>query len=83
MDVHLDLHSQRLIEQELSAGRARSPEEVVARALEALADRDTPHWDEDSRRQSVQNMLEFADKHGFTVGEGLSIRDLIHEGHKY
>jgi hypothetical protein len=28
-------------------------------------------------------MLAFAEKHGFTLGKGLRIRDLIHEGHKY
>jgi hypothetical protein len=28
-------------------------------------------------------MLEFAGKHRFTLGEGLHIRDLIHEGHKH
>jgi hypothetical protein len=31
----------------------------------------------------VQEMMEFAGKHRFTLGEGLRIRDLIHEGHKY
>jgi hypothetical protein len=83
MEVHLDPRSQQLVEQELSAGRAHSPEAVVARALEALAERDEPHWDEAERQQAVQNMLEFAGKHHLTLGEGLRIKDLIHEGHKY
>ena len=35
------------------------------------------------RRQAVRAMLEFADKYHFTLGEGVSIKGLIHEGHKY
>ncbi len=83
MDVHLDTRSQRLIEQQLRAGRYHSPEEVIVRALETLAERESTRWEEQERRQAVQEMMEFAGKHRFTLGEGLRIRDLIHEGHKY
>jgi putative addiction module CopG family antidote len=83
MNVRLDPHSERLIEQQLRAGRYHSPEEVVARALETLAESDSTCSDENERRQAVQDMLEFSSKHRFTLGEGLRIRDLIHEGHKY
>jgi hypothetical protein len=31
----------------------------------------------------VRDMSDFAGKHRFTLGEGLRIGDLIHEGHKY
>jgi Arc/MetJ-type ribon-helix-helix transcriptional regulator len=83
MDVHLDPRSQSLIEQQLRAGRYHSPEEVIVRALETLAERESARWEEQERRQAVQEMMEFAGKHRFTLGEGLRIRDLIHEGHKY
>lgn len=83
MEVRLDPRSQRLIEQQLRAGRYHSPEEVIVHALETLAERESPHWEEPERRQAVQEMLEFAGKHRFTLGEGLHIRDLIHEGHKH
>jgi Arc/MetJ-type ribon-helix-helix transcriptional regulator len=83
MDVRLDPRSQRLIEQQLRAGRYHCPEEVIVHALETLAERESPHWEEPERRQAVQEMLEFAGKHRFTLGEGLHIRDLIHEGHKH
>ena len=82
MDARLDPRSQRLIEQQLR-GRYHSPEEVIVHALETLAERESPHWEEPERRQAVQEMLEFAGKHRFTLGEGLHIRDLIHEGHKH
>ena len=83
MNVRLDPHSERLIEQQLRAGRYHSPEEVIARALETLAEEDSTRLKEKERRQAVRDMLEFAGKHPFTLGEGLRIRDLIHEGHKY
>jgi putative addiction module CopG family antidote len=83
MNIRLDPHSERLIEQQIRAGRYHSPEEVVARALETLAEEKATRSEETDRRGAVQDMLEFADKHRFTLGEGLRIRDLIHEGHKY
>jgi putative addiction module CopG family antidote len=83
MNIRLDPHSERLIEQQIRAGRYHSPEEVVARALETLAEEVATRSEETDRREAVQDMLEFADKHRFTLGQGLRIRDLIHEGHKY
>ena len=83
MDIHLDARSERLIDRQLRSGRYHSPEQVVASALEALAENEPPRAEDDERRRAVQDMLAFAGKRGFTLGEGLRIRDLIHEGHKY
>jgi len=41
--------------------------------LLSLAERESPHWEEQERRQAVQEMLEFAGKHRFRLGEGLHI----------
>ena len=82
MNVRLDPQSERLIEQQLRAGRSNSPEEVVARALEALAQHEVSASEGERRRQAVQDMSEFADKHNFTLGDDLRLRDLIHEEHK-
>ena len=83
MNVRLDPHSESLIEQQLRAGRYQTPEEVVARTLETLAAGESARSEDADRHQAVQDMLEFAGKHGFTLGDGLRIRDLIHEDHKY
>ena len=82
MDVHLDSRGEHLIEQQLRSGRYHSAEQVVVSALEALAGNCPPRTD-DERRKAVQDMLAFAEKHRLTLGEGVRIRDLIHEGHKY
>lgn len=82
MDIHLDSRGERLIEQQLRSGRYQSPEQVVVSALAGLNQNEQASNQGDERR-AVQEMLEFAGKHGFTLGPGLRIRDLIHEGHKY
>lgn len=82
MDIHLDSRGEHLIEQQLRSGRYHSAEQVVVSALEALAGNGSPRTD-DERHTAVQDMLAFAEKHRLTLGEGIRIRDLIHEGHTY
>ena len=82
MQVVLDPESERLVERELRAGRYQSAEEMVARALEALVEKEPFHFDPIKSRQAVKEMLELFDKRRLPL-RGLRIRDLIHEGHKY
>lgn len=83
MHVHLDSRAESLIEQQLRSGRYHSAEQVVVSALEALSQNEQPFGQNDEQRRAVLDMLEFAGKHGFTLGPGLCIRDLSHEGHRY
>ncbi len=83
MEIHLDSHGEHLIERQLRSGRYQSAEQVVVSALEALNQSDHTLAQNDERRRAVQDMLAFAEKHGFTLGAGLHLKDLIHEGHKY
>ena len=83
MDIHLYSRGEYLIERQLRSGRYHSAEQVVVSALEALNENEQALAQNNERRRAVQDMLEFAGKHGFTLGAGLRIRDLIHEGHKY
>ena len=53
MNVRLDPRSERLIEQQIRAGRYHSPEEVVACALETLADQESTRTEDTDRRQAV------------------------------
>lgn len=83
MEIHLDSRGEHLIERQLRSGRYHSAEQVVVSALEALNQSDQALVQNDERRRAVQDMLEFAGKHGFTLGAGIRLKDLIHEGHKY
>jgi hypothetical protein len=58
-----------------------SHSERLARALEALRAR--PAMEQERRRQAVRNLLAFGEKHHLTLGEGVRIKDLLHEGHKH
>jgi Arc/MetJ-type ribon-helix-helix transcriptional regulator len=51
MNIRLNPHSKELLEQQLAQGQFRSPEEVIERALETLAERLKQH--------SVMNLAEF------------------------
>ena len=85
MRVHLSPHGRQLLEAALARGVGRSPEEVVEWALEAATGGAVALSDEkrERRRQAVAGMLAFRDKHHLTLGPGLRIHDLIHQGHKY
>lgn len=83
MDIHLNSHGEQLIQKHLRSGRYQSAEQVVVSALEALNQNEESVVPNGESRRAVQNMLDFAGKHGFTLGTELRIQDLIHEGHKY
>ncbi len=80
MEVHLDSRGEQSIDQQLRSGRFQSAEQVVLSALEALMQSSPAPEGGEERRWAVRKMLEFAGTHGFTLGEGSRIRDLIHEG---
>jgi hypothetical protein len=84
MNIRLTPLSEKLLQEQLAHGAYRSPEEVIERALETLAEMSTPHFTlgkvTKGREEAVADILEL--RKGVTLG-GLKITDLIHEGHKY
>lgn len=77
----LDPHGEQLLSAYLRSGRYRSPEEVVTRALETLAEQEPPAAQR--KRTPAEAVAHIrASRKGITLG-GLKIKDLIHEGHKY
>ena len=84
MQVTLSRHGTEIVEAALARGVGRSPEEVVERALETIA-RAEPALSENERerrRQAVDAMLAFGEKHHLTLGPGERIADLLHASHK-
>ncbi len=84
MNITLTTHSEQLLQEQLARGSYRSPEEVIERALETLAEKGgLPLRIGASRKtpaEAVADILEL--RKGVRLG-GLKIKDLIHEGHKY
>ena len=82
LTLTLDPHGEQLVAACLSSGRYCSPQEVVIRALETLAEKEAPT--EPGRTmtpsEAVADIREL--RRGVTLG-GLRIKDLIDEGRKY
>jgi Arc/MetJ-type ribon-helix-helix transcriptional regulator len=81
LTLTLDPHGEQLIAARLSTGRYHSPEEVITRALETLAEKEPPVARRSkSTAEAVAHIRE--SRKGIKLG-GLKIKDLIHEGHKF
>lgn len=79
--VTLNPHAEALLSAYLRSGRFHSPEEVVTRALETLAEKEPPATQrKKTPAEAVADIREL--RKGVTLG-GLKIKDLINEGRKY
>lgn len=81
MHVNLTPEQERLVQDELRSGLYASVEEVIAEALKALHGRERSTEPTADERAAVREMLEFARKSSVRL-DGVSVRELIHEGHK-
>ena len=81
LNLTLDPHGEELVAAHLRTGRYHSPEEVVTRALETLAEKEPPllQWKK-TPAEAVAHIRQ--SRIGVTLA-GLKITDLIHEDHKY
>jgi hypothetical protein len=82
--VRLTPQSERLLEQQLRRSSFGSPEDVIERALETLAETEpiSPHGVSSikSAADAVGEILEIQKRNRL---DGLKIKDLIHNGNKY
>jgi len=82
--VRLTPHSEELLHQQLARGSYRSSEEVIERALETLAQRESnsSHTGITAKTpaEAVADILEIQKRNRL---DGLKIKDLVQEGRKY
>ena len=79
MNVRLTPASEQLVKEQLAHGGFRSPEEVIQRALEVLAEK--PSAEEDASKDTTAYALaDILNRKGVTLG-GIRIHNLTHEGH--
>jgi hypothetical protein len=82
--IRLTPHGEELLQKQLARGPYRSPEEVIERALETLAQKEShpspPGPLTKTPAEAVADILEIQKRN--RLG-GLKIKDLIQEGHKY
>jgi len=82
--IRLTPRAEELLQKQLTRGPYRTPEEVIERALETLAQKEsTPSQIGSSTKSPTEAVAEILElRKGVRLG-GLKIKDLIHEGHKY
>ena len=84
MNINLTPEQEKIVNDELKSGHFRSVEEVIAKALHALREREQslrPRASNGEQREAVLEMLAFAEKNRVRL-EGVSVKELIHEGHR-
>jgi len=84
MTVNLTPEQEKIVKRELESGHFRTAEEVISQALQALAatlPSTSDGGDNASRREAVREMMSFVEKNRTRL-QGISVKDLIHEGHR-
>ena len=84
MKINLTPEQERIVQEELSSGHFLSAEAVVGEALNALrakSQSSRPRPSNGDQQQAVREMLAFAEKNRVRLDD-VSVKDLIHEGHR-
>lgn len=84
MNISLTPEQERIVKEELKTGHFHSVEEVIGEALEALREKvksEVAAAPIDGQRAAVREMLAFSEKNRVRL-EGISVKELIHEGHR-
>jgi Arc/MetJ-type ribon-helix-helix transcriptional regulator len=84
MNINLSAEQERIISDELKSGHFQSAEEVITEALVALRERARASLSaiENGRcDDAVREMLDFVEKNRTRL-QGVSVKQLIHEGHR-
>jgi putative addiction module CopG family antidote len=84
MNVKLTPEQEKIIQEEMNSGRFRSIDEVISEALQVLHGKGQPSAAAGSnggQLEAVREMLAFVEKNRIRL-EGVSVKDLIREGHR-
>ncbi len=84
MNIRLTPEQERIVQDELKAGHFRTAEEVIGEALQALRKKEQPSMtapSDGAQRDAVREMLAFVEENRVRL-EGVSVKELIHEGHR-
>jgi putative addiction module CopG family antidote len=84
MNISLTPEQERIVKNELKSGRFHSAEEVIGEALQVLSQKEmstAAATSNSAQREAVREMLAFVEKNSVRL-EGISVKELIHEGHR-
>jgi Arc/MetJ-type ribon-helix-helix transcriptional regulator len=81
MSINLKPETERLVEEEIQSGHFQSVDELILEGVQAWREKNLTRQTPEQRREAVARMQEFAEKNQTSL-EGVSVKDLIHEGHR-
>ena len=84
MNINLTPEQERMVRDELKSGHFDSVEEVISKALEALSEKvggSSGAPPNGAQSEAVRDMLVFVEKNRVHL-DGVSVKELIHEGHR-
>jgi Arc/MetJ-type ribon-helix-helix transcriptional regulator len=81
MTIQLKPDTERLVQEELKRGHFQSVDELIVQGVQAWREKYHPQRTRAEARDAVDRALEFA-KHRAVPLKGISIKELIHEGHR-
>ena len=84
MNIRLTPEQEAIVENELKSGHFLSVEEVIGEALKSLRKKDpssTANTPNGAQREAVREMLAFVEANRTRL-EGISVKELIREGHR-
>lgn len=84
MNINLTPEQERLVNDELKSGNFRSPEEVIAKALDALREKERSSAAAGSNGRhdaAVREMFTFVEENR-TPLQDVTVKQLIREGHR-
>ena len=83
MNINLTPEMEKIVKEELKSGHFRNAEEVIGEALQVLREKEQSSaaaTSNGAQREAVREMLAFVEKNRVRL-EGVSVKELIHEGH--
>lgn len=84
MNIRLTPEQKKIVEDELKSGHFQTVEGVIDEALRALREKEAAgvaSAPNGAHREAVREMLAFVDKNRVRL-DGVTVKDLIHEGHR-
>ncbi len=82
MTINLKPETERLVQEEIHSGHFHSVDELIVEGVRAWREKHRPQTaDAEQRLKAVERALAFARNKAISLG-GVSIKELIHEGHR-
>ena len=81
MTINLNPETERLVQEELRSGNFQSVDEIIVRGIRARREKEQHQQTEAERRRAVERALDFAHHRAIPL-DGVSIKELLHEGHR-